>query len=104
MLHRCGDGGVNASDAIGEIAGRFDGLVERFGGHRLFSRAGAWESVSTRRVWRSPATSGVRNVVMHAVVISMPVSLAPSATTFASLSSRASLDDSVSATGAHRHA
>src|SRR5690606_31002425 len=91
-------------DAIGEIAGRFNGLVERFGGHRLFSRTGGWESLSTRREWRSPAKSVARKAAMHAFAISIPVSRAPSATTLASLCSRASLAESGSDTRAQRHA
>src|SRR3546814_3802910 len=37
MLHRRRDRGVDGADAVGEIAGRFDGLVERVWGHRLVS-------------------------------------------------------------------
>src|SRR3546814_13610421 len=66
MLHRRGDGGVDGADAVGEIAGRFDGFGERFGGHRLVSRTGGWESLSTRRTWRSPAESVVRKASRHA--------------------------------------
>src|SRR3546814_3332565 len=73
MLHRRRDRGVDGADAIGEIAGRFDGLVERVCGHRLVSSWGGLESLSTRRVWRLPAKSVVRKASRHALAMSMPV-------------------------------
>src|SRR3546814_6834638 len=67
MLHRRRDRGVDGADAVGEIAGRFDGLVERVCGHRLVSSwaklNGGLESFSTRRTWRSPAKSVARKAV-----------------------------------------
>src|SRR3546814_1519161 len=90
MLHRCRDRGIDGIDAIGEIAGRFDGFVEDVGGHRRVSGWGGLESLSTRRAWRSPAKSEVRKAARHALAMSTPVSRAPSAMTFATLCSRAS--------------
>src|SRR3546814_13052827 len=103
MLHRCRDGGVDDIDAVGEIAGRFDGLVERFCSHRLVSNWGGWESLSTRRAWRSPAKSVVRKAVLHAFAMSMPVSRAHTALSFAYLCSRARSAHSGSEPSAHRH-
>src|SRR3546814_4838016 len=107
MLHRRRDRGVDGADAVGEIACRFDGLVERVCGHRLVSSwaklNGGLESFSTRRTWRSPAKSVARKAVTHALAMSMPVSRAPIATTLASLCSRASFADSGSDTSPQRH-
>src|SRR3546814_11184874 len=87
MLHRRRDRGVDGADAVGEIAGRFDGLVERVCGHRLVSSwaklNGGLESFSTRRTWRSPAKSVARKAVTHALAMSMTVSRAPIETTLA---------------------
>src|SRR3546814_1193790 len=108
MLHRRRDRGVDGADAVGEIAGRFDGLVERVCGHRLVSSwaklNGGLESFSTRRTWRSPAKSVARKAVTHALAMSMPVSRAPIATTLASLCSRASFAASGSDTRAQGRA
>src|SRR3546814_605252 len=104
MLHRCRDRGIDGIDAIGEIAGRFDGFVEDVGGHRRVSGWGGLESLSTRRAWRSPAKSVVRKAARHALAMSMPVSRAPSAMTLASLCSRASFADKGSDTSAQRQA
>src|SRR5690606_22200949 len=104
MRHRRRDRGIDGADAVGEIAGRFDGLVERGCGHRLVSSVGGWESLSPRRPARAPAESVVRKAVRHALAMSTPVSRAPIATTLASLCSRASFADSGSDTSAQRHA
>src|SRR3546814_4265017 len=69
MLHRCRDRGIDGIDAIGEIAGRFDGFVAAVGGHRRVSGWGGLESLSTRRAWRSPAKSVVRKAARHALAL-----------------------------------
>src|SRR5205085_9020457 len=63
-----------------------------------------WLSLSTRCTWRPPVKGVDRKVSMQAFAISMPISRAPMAITFASLCSRASLAESGSDTSAARQA
>ena len=84
-------------DAVAVVAVEFCG-----GGHQSDS-CNSCESWSTRRWWRPPAKSVSRKAVTQALAMSLPISRAPRARTFASLCSRASAAESGSSTRAQRH-
>src|SRR5205814_9371990 len=99
------DGRVNFAEPAGEEAMRHAivlvGLKLGGSGHQSLS-CNKCESLSTRRWWRPPAKPVSRKAETHALAMSLPTRRAPSASTFASLCSRASAAERGSSTRAQR--
>src|SRR5205085_9069199 len=106
---RLGNGAVGGAQPLGGEAFVLD--AGKVVGCRIVARAhaGSWtkeglESLSTRRWCRPPPKGVFKNCSTQSRAASIPISRAPSASTFASLCSRASRADSPSETNAHRQA
>src|SRR5207244_1579910 len=99
------DRGVDFAEPAGEEAVGHAivlvGLKLGCGRHQSLS-CNKCESSSTRRWWRPPAKLVSRKARTQALAMSLPMSRAPSASTFASLCSRASAADRGSSTRAQR--
>src|SRR6185369_13822220 len=106
VVDRVLDGRVDLTEPAGEEAVRNPValfLLEVGGaGHQSLS-CSSWESWSTRRWWRPPAKSVSRKAKTQALAMSAPTKRPPSASTLASLCSRASCAESGSSTRAQRH-
>src|SRR5207248_2440578 len=101
------DAGEHSRIDLGKAAREEAAGLDVIGRNGLAAHAGSfaeWESFATRRSWRPPSNSVCRKVSTQLLAMSSPISLAPSAMTFALLWRRASAAETGSETSAQRAA